>query len=580
MQLLRWCRHHWFLLGVVAVFLLPWLAFSRSLVQDFAAIDDGFLILNNPIVHGMTFSHLKLAFTTFDPELYIPLTLLSFQLDWLLGGGSPVMFHLTNLFVHSLNAVLVAVLIRFLLRDKSNAKGMAISAAILFAIHPLHTEAVVWAAGRKDLLSMFFFLVSALLFVRSLESSKHQRLFYMISVVGFFLGLLAKVLIATLPAILLVYCLLLRRQKTVRQILVQLSPFFVLSAIFLFVAMFGKERILTSSSMLDTVLMAQKSAFFYLHSLLFPVGLTVIYPFQGTITLLAPEFFLPLLLHLSILSVAWWHRRSRPLTLFGILVYYITLAPTFFNFHKGDLLFFAVDRYAYIPSLGFFLVLVLVASELADRFKLSVRIRSVGLALIALCFISLSMKQTTVWDTPDSLFGRSLLLYPESVSARMALGSILRDRNQLEEAFEILRDGARFSDHPGLNVEAGMVYAAAGQTHDARDQFRTAMQKNPHLAPALFYLGFLDEHDGNMDRAIEWYAKAIAEDPSYVTVRVHRANILMQLQRYEEAEHELSAAYGWNQVSAEVIDAFIALETARRNSEAVEQWKKWREALL
>ena len=362
MLLFRWCRHHWFLLGLAAVFLLPWLAFSRSLVQDFAAIDDAFLIINNPTVHGVTLSHLKLAFTTFDPELYIPITLLSFQLDWLLGGGSAFVFHLTNLILHSVNAVLVAVLMNVLLRGNNHAKGMALSAALLFAVHPLHTEAVVWAAGRKDLLSMFFFLVSALLFLHTSISPKKQKIMYILSIVAFILGLLSKVLIATLPAILLMYFVLMPRQTSVRRTILKLSPFFLLSAVFLFVAMFGKERILTSSSLLDTVLMAQKSAFFYLQKLTVPTRLTVIYPFQRMITVLAPEFFLPLLINLGLLWIAFWQRRTRPLVSFGILFYFVTLAPTFFNFHKGDLLFFAVDRYAYIPSLGFFMVLTVLGS--------------------------------------------------------------------------------------------------------------------------------------------------------------------------------------------------------------------------
>ncbi len=585
MLFLVWCRRHFFLLGLAVVFLLPWIAFGRSLMQDFAAIDDAFLIVNNPIVHGLSATHLKLAFTTFDPELYIPLTLLSFQLDWLLGGGSAVAFHLTNLLLHSLNAVLVGIFFTFLLREKTNAKGMALAAAMLFAVHPLHTEAVVWAAGRKDLLSTFFFLVSAILYVRShgtlptVENNASKNVLYVLSIITFLLGLLAKVLIATLPALLLVHSRLVRQKESVRKTLLKLSPFFILSCIFLFVAMFGKERILTSSTLLETAAMAQKSAWFYLQKLTAPTGLTVIYPFQGTISLLSPEFFLPLFVHLALFGVACWQRRRRPLLSFGILLYYLTLLPTFFNFHKGDLLFFAVDRYAYIPSIGFFLVLVLISSELAHHLRLSVRTRGICITLIVFLSVGLSMKQSAVWDSPDSLFGRSLTLYPESVSARMALGSILRERNQLKEAFDILHAGARFSDHPGLNIEAGLVYSAAGQADDAREQFRIALNKNPQLAPALFYLGFLDEHDSKIDSAIDFYKKAIDEDPSYVTVRVHLARLLIKKGKFEEAQNELTAAYAWNPVSAEVISAFTTLETARKNPGEVKRWEAWKEAV-
>ena len=581
MLFLRWCKHHWFTLGLLLAFLLPFLAFSRSLIQDFAAIDDTFLIINNPTVHGIDFTHLKLAFTTFDPELYIPLTLLSFQIDWLIGSGSPVMFHLTNLLFHGLNTVLVGVFVLILLQGKDSAKGTSLTVALLFAVHPLHTEAVVWASGRKDLLATFFFLGSAIVFAMSSPLRGESQVgdlrwgIYVCSILLFLLGLLSKVLIATLPAI-LVLTFLMHRQESMKKGFLKLAPFFLLSTIFLYVALFGKERIIASSSLLDTVIMAQKSAFFYIGKLLFPIGLTVIYPFQGTITLLSPEFFFPALINLVLIGIALWQWKKRPLVSYGILFFFFTLLPTFFNFHKGDLLFFAVDRYAYIPSIGLLLSLVLVSAELSDMFRLSRYVRVSVMIIVLTVFTGLSMRQTTFWDTPDTLFTHAIDLYPESASARMAMGSVLRERNQLVEAFKVLHDGTKYSDHPGLNIEAGLVYASAGQVSDARQQFHLALQKNPDLAPAMNYLGGLDEHDGDTASAMDWYQKAILSDPSFVSVRVHLARLLMKTGKLDEAFSQLTSAYSWNPVSFEVIDAFIALETLRKNVSEVGRWNEWK----
>lgn len=609
MSFLRWCRHHWFILGLLLAFLLPFLAFSRSLLQDFAAIDDTFLIINNPTVHGIDLTHLKLAFTTFDPELYIPLTLLSFQIDWLVGAGSPVMFHLTNLLLQGLNAVLVGFFVFLLLQGKNSAKGVALTVSLLFAVHPLHTEAVVWAAGRKDLLSTFLFLGSVNFFSLylltslpplhcgerggGLSFSEHKipspsqwrrdgdedvrrHFLYALSLLAFVLGLLSKVLIATLPAV-LILIFLMHRHESMRKELVKLAPYFILSAIFLYVALFGKERIIASSSLLDTVLMAQKSAFFYIEKLLFPVGLTVIYPFQSVMTLASPQFFFPALINLSLIGIALWQWKKRPLVSFGILFFFITLLPTFFNFHKGDFIFFAVDRYAYIPSVGLLLSLVLLGAEIFESLGVSLRIRVITIAIILCSFVGLSMRQTTFWDTPDTLFTHAIDLYPESVSARMAMGSVLRERNQLEEAFKVLHDGARYSDHPGLNIEAGLVYASAGQVDDARAQFQLALQKNPDLAPAMNYLGGLDAHDGKTASAMEWYRKAIERDPSFVSVRVHLARLLIAEKKYDDAFDQLTSASAWNPVSFEVIDAFIDLELLRKNASEVERWTAWKE---
>ncbi len=560
MQIVDWCRRHWFGLGLTALFILPWVAFGQALFQDFAPIDDGFLIVNNPIVHGINVEHIKLAFTTFDPELYIPLTTMSFQLDWLLGGGMPFVFHLTNIILQGVNAIFVAMFLVLLFGNTTRVKALALVAAGIFAIHPLHTEAVVWVAGRKDILCAFFFLASGLCYLQSTKAAKRKSiaLFVAASMLLFVLALLSKVLAAMLPAVFVLDLLLRQRPHSVKKSTMILVPFFVLAIAFLYVATFGKAQVIGSSSLLETFTMAQKSAWFYLSRFFLPVGLTPIYPFQKSITLSSPEFFLPMLLHFALAGTALWQWKKRPTLSYGILFFYITLVPTFFNFHKGDLYFFAVDRYAYIPSIGILISLFSIALSVdwSHLKKTSIGIVTVLFLILA----SHSMSQTSTWDSPDTLFGRAIRLYPESVSTRMAMGSILRERNELEDAFTVLHDGAKYSTHPGLNVEAGLVYSAAGQVADARQQFQMALKKNPTLPPPLYYLGFLDEYEGNNSAAMLHYMQAVANDPSYVTARVHLAGLQIKQKKFDDARAQLLAAYGWNPVSGEVIDALIELE--------------------
>lgn len=557
-------------MGLLLIFLLPWLAFGRSIFQDFAAIDDGFLIINNPIVHGMDFERIKLAFTTFDPELYIPLTIISFQLNWLMGAGSTVPFHITNILLQGINGVLVGIIFSRWTKSQS----LALAAAMLFAVHPLHTEAVVWAAGRKDLLCTALFLLSYLSFRQ--WNSRHSYLMLVGSLLLFVLALLSKVLAATLPVILLLDMMLLQKRKSAKSMAAMLLPFVAASAALLYVATFGKERILASSSLWDTIVMAQKSSAFYLWKLLVPVGLTVIYPFQGTISLAAPEFFLPALLNIALIAIAIWQWRKRPLISFGILFYFVTLSPTFFNFHKGELLFFAVDRYAYIPSIGFLLAVIVTATELCQWLQLSTVIPKVFLGIIVLIFTGLSMYQTTIWDSPDSLFGHAIQLYPESVSARMAMASILLERNRAEEAFAILKEGLRYNDSPGLHLQAGLIYSATGQISDAREQFEKVLQLSPHLSPPMYYLGFLDETAGNDESAMNWYRKAIDNDSSHVPARTHLAALLMKRREYTEAKIQLTEAFEWNKMSLEVTDGMIDLAKARNDAAGVQHWTQWR----
>jgi hypothetical protein len=138
-------RSHWYLiLGFFAF--VGFLIYGASLGNAFVRWDDGLLIYENPAIRGINFSNLKTIFTTYDPELYIPLTLLSYQFDFLVSGTNAAWYHLHSLVLHILNAVLVVGFIKLLTKNT----WVSILTGILFLIHPLNTEAVAWASGRKD----------------------------------------------------------------------------------------------------------------------------------------------------------------------------------------------------------------------------------------------------------------------------------------------------------------------------------------------------------------------------------------------------------------------------------------------
>src|SRR3989338_10116279 len=101
---------------VCAFFALTLLVYSASLRNDFVRFDDGLLIYENTAVREMSLSSIKTAFTTYDPELYIPLTLLSYKMDYLIGGRHPFIYHFHNLVLHTLNAVLVTAVVFLLFR--------------------------------------------------------------------------------------------------------------------------------------------------------------------------------------------------------------------------------------------------------------------------------------------------------------------------------------------------------------------------------------------------------------------------------------------------------------------------------
>ncbi len=538
------------LLSLAGVFLaVTLLAFGRSLTQGFAPVDDDLLIARNLAVRGITLQHLRTVFTTFDPELYIPLTFVSYQIDYLIGGLQPWIFHATNLLLHAANGLLMGWVLLLLTRNRI----AALLPALLFTVHPLHTEAVVWLAGRKDLLSTFFYLAAFVGYLKYREgkSPDHRQQgaacstppWYGLSLLLFLFSLLSKVMAVTLPAALLLADICVERRKWSVRMLIDKILYAALSGIFLIVAMTGKERVVAAHSITETALMAAKSTTFYLEKILLPFGLGVFHPYRGGISLLLPQFFVPLLIVLVVIAAAIVSYRRWPWITFGILFFLVTLAPTFLNFHKGGEIYFASERYPYLPSLGMFFLLAMGIGLIVSRARTPILCVSAGLTVL---FCGLSFRQTMIWDSADSLFSRTLALHPESIAARAALASMDRQRGRYDQAIKMLRDGLGYGDSPILRMGLGTVYAKIGRVEDAADQFRQGVALDPLNPEPLVGLGVLAEHEGKTDEALALYKKAVELDPSYVDARNKVGSMLLERGDSAGAEEQFRAALRWN----------------------------------
>ena len=183
---------------IIAVFFaLGFLIYGFSLSDKFVSLNTPSLVSLNPIVHDISWETFKDAFTTFDPELYIPFTFLSYQIDWALGNGTAYIFHLNNLILHILNALIVCWLMTLFSRNR----WVGIVCGLVFLVHPINTETVLWISNRKDLLSTFFGRLTLLSYMYYVL--KHRKKLLYASIVFFAFGLLSKVKVIMLPFIML-----------------------------------------------------------------------------------------------------------------------------------------------------------------------------------------------------------------------------------------------------------------------------------------------------------------------------------------------------------------------------------------
>ena len=511
------------LIFCACIFALLFGVYGYSLGNEFVHWDDGLLIFENPIVQEFSFRSIYKAFTSYDPELYIPLTLLSYQMDHLIGGLNPFYYHLTNLILHALNAVSVAWIGWLLFKNK----WIAALAAFLFAVHPLNTEAVVWASSRKDLLSAFFILPSFALYLN--YSQNGSKRWYGASVIGFLLALLSKVTVIFFPLVLILADLRNHRRIDRRMILDKI-PFFFLSIVFGIIAMFGKEG--NATLLVEKILIGSKAAIFYLTKVFLPYGFSVLYPYTKPIAFSSPDLAISfvILLVLVIVSIALWKRTREPLFTLGFFLLFT--APTFANFAKGrDLLhdvYFASDRYAYIGSAAIFFLL----ASILYRYRSKVIDAVCIIVILMLAF--LSYRQSLVWKNTETLFRNVLVHYPNSHVAHTNIGSILEQRGDTAGAIEEFEASLAIRPNAAAYYNLAQIASAKGDRVQAVDLYRKALTANPNDLEANINLGAL-LLESDPAEAIPLFQAAAKQKPNLSLIHFNLGIAYEKLSRREEA---------------------------------------------
>ncbi len=529
------------LLAAAAIIGACFIVYGASVSNRFVNWDDTYLVFSNPLVKELSFGTIKKVFTSYDPELYIPLTFLSYQVDHFLAGLNPTMFHATSLLWHALSAVLVAY-VGFLLSRKP---WVGMIAGLLFAVHPLNVEAVAWISGRKDVLSTFFFLLSIAFYL--LWRERAQKNLYVGSIVAFLLGLFAKVNILTLPIVLLLLDWREKRKITV-SMLVEKLPYFALSFLFGVIALFGKKDVSTASTLWEKILMAGKSSVFYLEKLAWPSGLSVIYPYTHPVTITSPDFFVPVIAFAVLfLAIAFSLKRTREVA-FAFAFFFLTLAPSFININKGGDLYFASDRYAYVPLIGLFFLAGIGIVKLYDLGKRERDLRmlatsSIIASCIVLALFSLAgIKQAGTWKNSETLFLQTLKYYPKALGARLNLAVVYRESERFEEAEEQLNKALLIKDHPRVRTNLASIYSRRGEKEKAKQQYEIAMRIAPNDPEPVLGMGLLAAEAGDTLKALEYYRRASAMDPHFIGVYSNIGAIYLEQGKLQEAEAEYRKA--------------------------------------
>ncbi len=532
--------------------------YLNALFNDFV-MDDFHIILENPYIKSITyvpdifFSNV-LSYVDARSSLYRPVAHLIWMLSYHVFGLAPWGYHLVNVLFHTGVSLLVFVIARRLFQktvDSSASDLPAFVVAVLFAVHPIHVEAVTWVAATMDGAYTFFYLLAFYLYLRSTEDEPPFRRTLYVSACSFFLAALCKEPALTFPFVLLTYDLTCRRETSGVAVLVKRqAPYLVALGAYLAlrIAALGgfapvrKETGLTAYQYLLNVMVLFAQ---YLEKLLFPVNLNNWHVFSPLDSLRTVRGATSVLIVLGFSILLMISQRRMKLGAFGLWLIVIPLLPALYipGLTQGLENAFS-ERYLYLPSFGY--VLFLGVSTAWVWSKRSSR-ETLALALTLVIVIGLytvgTISRNRVWKDSRSLWSDALKKSPNNPEPYNVLGDVLRLENRVEEAIEYYKMGLRLRpDSPHIHANLGTSYARLGQVDQAIQYFEGAIRLKPRFAEAYNNLGVVYIHKGQMDAAIGQFQTALRLRPSLASAHHNLGLALSNLGDIDSAVEHYEAA--------------------------------------
>lgn len=553
--------------------------FWPSTTHDYIAFDDGqYASQNTHVTDGLSLAGLKWAFTSTYTANWHPLTWLSLMLDSSVFGTFAGGHHLTNILLHTLNTLLLFLL---LLR-MTKMTGPSFIVAALFGWHPAHVESVAWISERKDVLSTLFFLLTLIAYARfAVEPPKTgpRKIYYALALALFALGLMSKPMLVTLPFVLLLldYWPLERIAKfgipgsalanartecpplPWRGILLEKLPFFALAFAACVMTLkaqgTGAIRSVAEVPVGFRLLNALTAYSSYLGMAFWPAKLSIFYLLPDKAAIL-PAVCSGILLAATTYA-AFRLRWRSPWLLFGWLWFLGTLVPVIGLVQVGSQAL--ADRYTYIPLIGLFVAVVWGVDSFLERS--GARAIAVGMATFALaaCLV-LTRRQLGFWHNDVTLFGHAVNVTPDNYLVQFELGAALDKTGRTDEAVEHYSACLRLN--PGYELghyRLGLALTGMGKPDEAAFHFSEALKRDPNSEELHNDLGVVFAQQGRNEAAIAELKRAMQINPDYPQPYINYGNILQKLGRPAEALTNYYRAQALEPDSPEVLDKIALL---------------------
>jgi tetratricopeptide (TPR) repeat protein len=590
-------------------------SYNPIIHNGFINFDDGGYITGNTHVKaGVTWPTVKWAFTTYEQANWHPLTWISHAFDCELFGLNPAGHHYVSVLLHAANGVLL-----FLLLQSATGFGWrSLMVAALFALHPVNVESVAWAAERKNVLSMLFFLLALYAYG---WYARRPNLTRYAAVFGFFvLALLSKPQVITFPLLLCLWdywplCRVgavagaelpveltayrpgQRPRLPGSWLLLEKAPLLLLSFASALVTMKAQkaENALQNLSQYSLLLRLETAVIAYVRYVekaLWPSKLVALYPHP---TVVYPAWQVgSALAAMALITGLVIHARDQRYLIVGWFWFLGSLIPMLGLVQVGVQAM--ADRYAYIPFVGLFLMLTWLAADLAKARHVSASWLAIPAAISLLALGTLSYRQVGYWHDTCSFWQRTLALTPNNYFAHDSLGTYLETQGETDEAAVHFRSAlairpddlpanlnlgtyehshgnlpaaiaryelvAQYAADLGVRSKAyanlGSVYRQMGDSTKAKPYFETAVQLDPADTLAIVGLGLIAEKNGDPAEAVRLFSRAMEVEPTDVGFLL-LAHALQQEGKLDEAKsiRERVAHFSPNFLEAQKVAASL-----------------------
>jgi len=451
--------------------------------------------------------------------------------------------------------------------------SFAFIAALLFATHPVHTEAVAWAGAVTDLSYTFFYLLSLYFYMQHREKTIRYR-HYVVSIVSFSFALLCKEPAATLPMVLIAYDLAFGKKGEGLSIYAKrYLPFLVVLGIYLFVRSsvlggFAPVKAHGELSAYQYVINVFPLFSQYLERLLFPMDLNAFYTLHPISSLGEMKGLLGLLITVSYGIITVLAYKKNRTAFFSLLLIAVPLLPALYIPGTGEASF--AERYLYLPSLGFVVLVALFFTWLQGKMPRY----EAGILLLVLTLAGLYSLQTIVrnpiWKDNLALFTDTVNKSPDAELPRGMLGNVLMDMGRLDEAIEHYRTITLKlnPNSPEAHTNLGLAYMKKGMKKEAIEEYQKAVAIAPADFEARRNLVLAYEEAGLLDKEIEQYRILLEYTPKSAETHSRLGKALAQKGLREEAISHLRQAVA---LEPDYIDAHYNLGSLYANSGKTEE---------